>query len=242
MGLLADFNGVDIHQYSDSIAISCENYIDRVLRTHGWDTPTSDDLAEWENPSLVELNQSERVSPLPTDCISALYAEENIGPLEGPSEHAKLRDKHGFAYRTLLGELLYAYITCRPDIGYAVVTLSKFSTCPSDYHYSSLKKVAKYLRRTKHWCILYKKTVTHDDLPPSGHVPLVPEASLPDFPEMPPGVSLTGFFDAAHANDLSMHRIRWRHRGRARDRRAVETRTGSWRFQLRTGKLNVHRD
>jgi len=34
----------------------------------------------------------------------------------------------GFEYRTLLGELLYAYITCRPDIGYAITPLSKFAS------------------------------------------------------------------------------------------------------------------
>ena len=33
-------------------------------------------------------------------------------------EHVLLASKYGFSYRTLLGELLYAYVTCRPDIGY----------------------------------------------------------------------------------------------------------------------------
>ena len=63
--------------------------------------------------------------------------------LENTPEHAALVAKHGFAYHTLLGELLYAYITCRPDIGYATITLSKFSTCPHDHHFTMLKKVAK---------------------------------------------------------------------------------------------------
>jgi len=60
----------------------------------------------------------------------------------------------------LLGELLlYAYVTCRPDIGYATITLSKFSTCPHDHHFALLKKVAKYLRATKDWGIVYRKPV-----------------------------------------------------------------------------------
>jgi hypothetical protein len=54
----------------------------------------------------------------------------------------------------ILGELMYAYITCQPDIGYyAVITLSKFSTSPSAYHYKLLKGVAKYLRSTILWGI-----------------------------------------------------------------------------------------
>ena len=43
----------------------------------------------------------------------------------------------------------YAYVTCRPNIGYAVVTLSKFASAPHSSHYTLLRKVAKYLRQTR---------------------------------------------------------------------------------------------
>ena len=43
-----------------------------------------------------------------------MYAEE--GPLENTTGHMILEKKKGFNSRTLLGELMYAYITCRPDI------------------------------------------------------------------------------------------------------------------------------
>jgi hypothetical protein len=46
------------------------------------------------------------------------------GPAEHSDEHATLQDKRGFSFRTLLGELLFAYVTCRPDIGYACVAMS----------------------------------------------------------------------------------------------------------------------
>ncbi len=36
-----------------------------------------------------------------------------------------------FSYRELLGALLYAYMTCRPVIGFALITLAKFSATPS---------------------------------------------------------------------------------------------------------------
>ena len=78
-----------------------------------------------------------------SDAINQIYLK--AGPPEGTPEHTKLAQKYGFSYRTLLGELMYAYVTCRPDIGYAVVTLSKFFTSPHETHYGMLKKVAKYL-------------------------------------------------------------------------------------------------
>ena len=74
----------------------------------------------------------------------------SVDPAENTPEHAKLAAEQGFSYRTLLGELLYAYITAHPDIGYAVAILSKFSTAPSVVHYQRLKHVAFYLRATKH--------------------------------------------------------------------------------------------
>jgi hypothetical protein len=129
------------------------------------------------------------------------------GPAEGSDEHHALVDKHKFSYRTLLGELLYAYVTCRPDIGYSTITLSKFSTSPHDFHFSMLKKVAKYLRQTKDWGIIYRKPKLDSTLPSSPHQRYAPtESSLPPFPASDDPLSLMGFLDAAHANDLRNRR------------------------------------
>ena len=46
-----------------------------------------------------------------------VLGESGGGPHEGTSEHAILEKKLGFSYRSVLGELMYAYVTCRPDIG-----------------------------------------------------------------------------------------------------------------------------
>ena len=55
-------------------------------------------------------------------------------PTEGIATVYALQLKQ-FAYHTLFGEMIYAYVTCRPDICYAVTTMSKFSTMPSTLHY-----------------------------------------------------------------------------------------------------------
>ena len=62
-----------------------------------------------------------------------------------------LQTKSGFSYWALLGEMvMYAYVTCRPDIGCAITLLpSKFGSRPSEYHYVCLKNVARYLRARK---------------------------------------------------------------------------------------------
>ena len=64
---------------------------------------------------------------------------------------------------------MYAYITCRPDIGYAITTLLKFSSAPSAYHYRLLKGAAKYLRSTIHYGVRFrrKSSLDHPEFEPS---------------------------------------------------------------------------
>ena len=192
LGLQTEFNGVEIEQSRDSISLSCPGYINRVLMTHGWSTPDAKS-ASCTNPT-----------PLPENCIPQLYSQ--VGPSEGTVEHAELSTQSGFSYHSLLGELMYAYVTCRPDIGYAITTLSKFSTAPSAFHYAMLKGVAKYLRRTINWGIIYRKTKPDYDLPPSTVIPIPEDSNLPDFPYPARSDQLVCFVDAAHTNDLRNRR------------------------------------
>ena len=123
--------------------ISCQSYINRKLRGHGWNN---------QKKKLLK-----NLSPLPDACLKIIYKE--CGPDEGTVDAFKLELSQGFGYCTLLGEMMYAYVTCRPDIGYAITTMSKFSTKPSKYHYELLKRIAKYLRETKEWGIKYTRSV-----------------------------------------------------------------------------------
>lgn len=43
LGLLDDFNGVKVQQSAENVVLSSEGYIERVLRTHGWETPSRAD-------------------------------------------------------------------------------------------------------------------------------------------------------------------------------------------------------
>ena len=91
---------------------------------------------------------------------------DHPGHAKDTPEHQAPIDKYGFKYHSLLGKLMYVYISCRPDIGYAVVTLGKFANGPADYHFSMLKKVVKYLPRTMHWGLNYKRSTPNPSPPP----------------------------------------------------------------------------
>jgi len=61
LGLVKDFNGVDIEQSSEYIQISCANYIDHVLPTHKWTTAAN--MKPYSKP----------VGPLPADAMQKIY-------------------------------------------------------------------------------------------------------------------------------------------------------------------------
>ena len=188
-GTFQRFNGADVFQTQDYIKLGCETYIDRMLQTHGWDSPSHSDAAN-----------TVPIKPEITDKLMRLE-----GPKEGTQEAKELIRKHGFSYRNLLGELVYAYVVCRVDIGFAVCFLSRFSSAPHDEHYTALKNVCRYLRKYKSWGLIYWRPEPLQGLP-KVEVEYIPnDPNLPDFPEFDPR-ELIGLVDATHATDLRTRR------------------------------------
>ena len=53
-----------------------------------------------------------------------------------------------FKYRQAIGELLFAAVTCRPNVRFAVIRLSQYSSKPAKIRYQAAKHVFKYLQTT----------------------------------------------------------------------------------------------
>ncbi|KAL1952474.1 hypothetical protein VTO42DRAFT_5285 [Malbranchea cinnamomea] len=88
-----------------------------------------------------------------------------------PSEHS--------VFRRMIGRLMYLTTATRPDIQYAVNTLSQHLAKPCEVHYKAAKHVLRYIRGTVDFCLSYMK---HRD---SG-------SRRP---------KLYGYVDSSHAND-----------------------------------------
>lgn len=63
------------------------------------------------------------------------------GSAEGTLEHRELEAGVGFEYHQVLGELVYAYVVCCLNIGFAITLLSQFTSAPAREHYLVLKNV-----------------------------------------------------------------------------------------------------
>jgi hypothetical protein len=191
-GLALRYNGVDVHQSRDHVKVSCETYINRVLQTHGWETPGARDPDRFDSvPMTADVSTS--LQQLPP------------GPSEGTTDHRDLESSVGFSYRQVLGELVYAYVVCRFDIAYAITLLSRFASAPAREHYAALKHVAKYLRRTRDWGIVYWRERPVDSLPVVALSQPALDPSLPAFLSHAL-LQLIGFVDAAHAPDTLTRR------------------------------------
>jgi hypothetical protein len=60
--------------------------------------------------------------------------------------------KH-FPYQSLIGTLMYAMLGTRPDIAYAVGSLSRFSSNSGKTHWDQALHVLGYLSQTRHYCL-----------------------------------------------------------------------------------------
>lgn len=190
-GITNRYNGLDVHQTRQYIKLNCEVYIQRILQTHGWETP--------------QARESDRHDcvPLSPDTMSSLALLS--GPDETSPDHLTLERSLGFSYRQVLGELTYAYVICRLDIGFAVTFLARFALAPHQDHYLALKNVVRYLRRTIDWGLVYWRPSPISELPA---VPLDQpsiDPSLPSFPASPLD-QLVGFVDASYAADPKTRR------------------------------------
>ena len=66
-----------------------------------------------------------------------------------PSTHAECEDMKDVPYQKAIGSLMYAAVSTRPDIAFAVSTLSQFMRNPGRTHWEAVKHVIRYLKATK---------------------------------------------------------------------------------------------
>ena len=59
-------------------------------------------------------------------------------------------------YQSMIGSILYAALTTRPDIAFAVSELSRFNSCPTRLHYKAARHTIRYLATTSNWGLQFK--------------------------------------------------------------------------------------
>ena len=58
-------------------------------------------------------------------------------------------------YASAIGSIMYAMISTRPDVSYALSVTSRYQSDPGEGHWTAVKNILKYLRRTKDVFLVY---------------------------------------------------------------------------------------
>ncbi|KAA0025897.1 gag/pol protein [Cucumis melo var. makuwa] len=58
-------------------------------------------------------------------------------------------------YASTVGSLMYAMLCTRPDICFSVGMVSRYQSNPGHDHWTTVKNILKYLRRTKDYMLVY---------------------------------------------------------------------------------------
>ena len=82
-----------------------------------------------------------------------------------PQTPQEVEDMRKFPYASAVGSLMYAMLCTRPDICYAVGMVSRYQSNPGIAHWSAVKNILKYLRRTRNYMLVY----SGDDLKMTGY-------------------------------------------------------------------------
>ena len=146
-GYSKHYNGIDIAQFREAIKIDCHTYIDKLSTHHSWAT------GSFQHKSIIDKSQI----PL---------LESSKGPSTNSDEGKLLAADMGFQYRSVFGEILYAYILCRPEFGFSITLLGAFNSCPARPHFTALKRAFKVLRDTKFEGIIFWRRVDNPLFPP----------------------------------------------------------------------------
>lgn len=82
-----------------------------------------------------------------------------------PKTPDQIESMKAVPYASACGSLMYAMLCTRPDICFAVGMISRYQSNPGQEHWSAVKAILKYLRRTKEYMLVYKGS----DLLPLGY-------------------------------------------------------------------------
>jgi hypothetical protein len=95
--------------------------------------------------SIIRRFGFEDLKPISTPMDPQLKLSQ-AQALSTTEEHAVMRD---VPYREAVGSLMYAALGTRPDIAFAITTLSRFASNPGVIHWNATKRVFRYLKGTR---------------------------------------------------------------------------------------------
>ena len=126
--------GIQIHRDRSRgiLGLSQKSYIDKVLKRFGMQDcrPGDTPVAKGDKFSLNQC----------------------------PKGNLEIQEMQKIPYASAVGSLMYAQVCTRPDIAYIVGMLGRYLSNPGMDHWIAVKRVMRYLQKTKDYMLTYRKS------------------------------------------------------------------------------------
>ena len=78
-----------------------------------------------------------------------------------PKTDQEKEEMRAVPYASAVGSLMYAMLCTRPDISYAVGMVARYQANPGQAHWTAVKHILKYLKRTRDYQLVYQLSLIH---------------------------------------------------------------------------------
>lgn len=79
----------------------------------------------------------------------------SLSKTQCPSTECERQRMSKIPYASAIGSIMYAMLCTRPDVSYALSMTSRYQSDPGESHWTAVKNILKYLRRTKDIFLIY---------------------------------------------------------------------------------------
>ena len=79
----------------------------------------------------------------------------NLSKAQCPKTQDERERMNKIPYASAIGSIMYAMLCTRPDVSYALSMTSRYQSNPGECHWTAVKNILKYLRRTKDAFLIY---------------------------------------------------------------------------------------
>ena len=78
-----------------------------------------------------------------------------LSKTQGPATAEDREEMNKIPYASAIGSIMYAMLCTRPDVAHAISLTSRYQSDPGLEHWTAVKNIFKYLRRTKDMFLIY---------------------------------------------------------------------------------------
>ena len=78
-----------------------------------------------------------------------------LSKTQRPANQEERNRMNKIPYASAIGSIMYAMLCTRPDVSYALSATSRYQSDPGESHWTAVKNILKYLRRTKDSFLVY---------------------------------------------------------------------------------------